>query len=372
MEAVSLSQLENYDPHPLRQGTRTRYLCPLSAACRAKPLDNAHRSLSVENTSGVFYCHRCGEKGKLREFWEERKDAKPFVKKTHLRPVAALVSRAVAKDPKPEKKTSLKILRERMTIFAPVFSGSPAERYLVQRKIPAEISRAAGCGYADGWEHWEKQEGEWKLTGTDRRAVFPVCEAEGKLVALHTRAIDEKHIHSSKITRGNKSRGVFRSSPEVFASPVIAICEGPVDALALQTCGVAAVAMIGTTAPDWLGEKLKDKAVLLATDADKAGDEAAMKLKFSLQPYTKNIFRLRPLAAKDWAEELELAGAENLHEYLAPFLPQNDDAARVNAAWQLAEQGFYDEAEFIARLVEDTELKKSFFSLIHREHLKAA
>src|ERR1041384_2917057 len=139
MEAVLLSQLENYDPHPLRQGGRTRYLCPLSAACRAKPLDNAHRSLSVENTSGVFYCHRCGEKGKLREFWEERKDVKPFVKKTHLRPIparaVALVSRAVLKDSKPEQKTRLKFLRERMTIFAPVFSGSPAENYLSQRKI---------------------------------------------------------------------------------------------------------------------------------------------------------------------------------------------------------------------------------------------
>jgi 5S rRNA maturation endonuclease (ribonuclease M5) len=377
MEAVLLSELENYDPHPLRQGARTRYLCPLSAACRAKPLDNAHRSLSVENTSGVFYCHRCGEKGKLREFWTEHKDAKPLVKKTHLRSVparavAALVSRAAAKDLKAEQKTSLKFLRERMRIVAAGFSGSPAEEYLSRRKIPAGISRAAGCGFADGWEHWEKQNGDWKLTGTDRRVVFPVCEAEGKLVALHTRAIDEKHIHSSKITRGNKSRGVFHSSPEVFASPVIAICEGPADALALQTCGVPAVAMIGTTAPDWLREKLKDRAVLLATDADKAGDDAAMKLKFSLQPFTKNIFRLRPLAAKDWAEELELAGAENLREYLSPFLPHNDDVARVNAAWQFAEQGFYDEAEFIARLVEDTELKKSFFSLIHREHLRAA
>ncbi len=372
MEAVSLSQLEAHDPHPLRQGSRARYLCPLSAECREKPRDNAHRSLSVETTTGVFYCHRCGEKGKLREFWEERKDTKPFVKKTHLRPVAALVSRAIVKEIKPEKKSGLKILRERMAAFAEAFSGSPAEEYLAGRKISAEAARAAGCGYAGNWEHWEKKSEEWTLGGTDRRAAFPVCDGEGKLVAVHTRAIDEKHFNSSKITRGNKSLGVFHSSPEAFASPVIAICEGPVDALALQTCGVPAIAMIGTTGPAWLAEKLAGKAVMLATDADKAGDEAAMKLKFALQPRTKNIFRLRPLAAKDWAEELEIAGLENLREYLSPFSPRIDDAARVNAAWQFAEQGFYEEAEFIARLVEDTELKKSFFSLVHREHLKAA
>jgi DNA primase len=372
MEAVSLSQLEGNDPQPLRQGTRSRYLCPLSAECREKPRDNAHRSLAVENISGVFYCHRCGEKGKLREFWDERKDKKPLVKKTHLRPVAALVSRAIVKEIKPAKKTGLRNLRERMAAFAEKFPGSPAEEYLLGRKIPRDVSRAAGCGYAGSWEHWEKKGEEWTLGGTDSRVTFPVCDGEGKLAAVHTRAIGEQHLHSSKITRGNKSLGVFRSSPEVFASPVIAICEGPVDALALQTCGVPAIAMIGTTAPEWLAEKLAGKAVMLATDADKAGDEAAMKLRFMLQPRTKNIFRLRPLAAKDWAEELEIAGFENLREYLLPFSPRIDDAARVNAAWQFAEQGFYEEAEFIARLVEDIELKKSFFSLVHREHLKAA
>jgi DNA primase len=372
MEAVSLSQLEAHDPHPLRQGSRVRYLCPLSPACREKPRDNAHRSLSVETVTGVFYCHRCGEKGKLREFWEERKDKKSFPKKTHLRPVAALVSRAILKEIKPPKKAGLKILRERMAAFAEVFSGSPAEEYLSGRKISPDVSRAAGCGYAGSWEHWEKKGEEWTLSGADRRAAFPICDGEGKLVAVHTRAIDEEHLHSSKITRGNKSLGVFRSSRDAFASPVIAICEGPVDALALQACGIPAVAMIGTTAPEWLAGELAGKAVLLATDADKAGDDAAMKLRFMLRPHTKNIFRLRPLAAKDWAEELELAGIENLREYFLPFSPHIDDAARVNAAWQFAEQGFYEEAEFIARLVKDSELKKSFFSLIHREHLKAA
>jgi DNA primase len=367
MEAVSLSQLEAHDAHPLRQGIRARYLCPLSAECREKPRDSAHRSLAVENISGVYYCHRCGAKGRLQEFWQQPEGVKPFKKKARPRPTI------VATPIKKEKTADIETLREKMAGYAQEFFTSPAEDYLSGRMIPREISRTAGCGYAPAWEHWEKKASEWTLSGTDRRVVFPVRDAQGELVAVHTRAIDDDvHLNSSKITKGNKSQGVFYTTHDAFSAPVIAVCEGPVDALTLGACGVPAVAMIGTSAPDWLAHKLKDKAVLLATDADKAGDDAALKLRMNLRTSTKNIFRLRPLAAKDWAEELELAGTEALSEYLQPFSPDSDDVTRVNAAWQFAEQGFYEEAEFIARLIQDDELKKSIFSLVHREHLKAA
>lgn len=376
MEPVSLAQLESFDPHPVRQGNRARYLCLLSPMCREKPRDSAHRSLSVDTMTGVFYCHRCSEKGKLREFWEERPARKPLIKRTQLRPVAALVSRAIVKTEKTttkqEKKTDLALLREKMSSFAEQFENSAAEYYLNGREISTEISRLAGCGFAPAWEHWEKKNDEWNLTGTDQRVVFPVRDENGELVAMHSRAITAEHFHSSKITKGNKSRGVFYSSPEVFESPIVAICEGPVDALALASCDIPAVAMIGTTAPKWLARMLRGKSVLIATDADKAGDEAAMKLKMALAPHTKNIFRLRPLHGKDWAEELALAGTKKLREYFTPFAPSADDATRANAAWHFAEQCFYEEAVFLAALISDEELRDTFLTLIHKEHLKAA
>jgi len=373
MEAVTLAKIEAHDPQPWRQGSRTRYLCPLSPGCREKPQDNAHRSLCVENSSGVFYCHRCNERGRLREFWEEHSGAKPLIKRSHLRPVAALAAaQTIRVKPAPEKKIDLRSLRERMATYAARFAGSAAQGYLQQRGIPPEISRAAGCGYAPGWEHWEKKETDWNLLGTDRRVVFPVFDEGKYLAAIHGRAIDEGCINSSKITKGNKSLGVFLSSPDVFSAPVIAICEGPVDALALQTCGIPALAMIGTSAPAWLAAKLKDKAVLLATDADQAGTEAALKLKAALRPQTRKILRLRPPSAKDWAEELEKNGAENMRAELQPYAPGTDDAERVNYAWHFAEKCFYETAEFVAELISDAELRDSFRMLLHREHLKAA
>jgi DNA primase len=130
--------------------------------------------------------------------------------------------------------------------------------------------------------------------------------------------------------------------------------------------------MIGASAPAWLGAKLKDKAVLIATDADKAGDKAAIKLRFALKGYTKNIYRLRPLAAKDWAEEFELSEAKKLSEKFLPFSAGIDDAARANYAWEYFLGGFYETAEFIAALISDKELKESLQMLLHRGHLKAA
>jgi DNA primase len=369
MEAVTLAELTNFDPRPLRQGGRSRYLCSLSGMCREKPRDDAHRSLAVEDSSGVFYCHRCGEKGRLREFWEKREVGKSL-KNIKLRQRTAL--RPVESKPVEEKKTDLEMLRERMENFRQAFRNSAAHRYLLSREIPAKISLNAGCGYAQSWEHWRRKNGQWDLAGTDERVVFPVFDENRQLIAFHGRAINDRHLNSAKITKGNKSQGVFLSSIDVFESPIVAICEGPVDALALETCGVPAVAMIGTTAPKWLAGSLRGKAVLIATDADAAGDEGAKKLAAALQPYSKDVYRLRPQLGKDWGEELEIAGAARKRKALIPFAAKTDDVTRANSSWQFVMDGDYDTAEFVAGQILDIELRKSFLVLIHKEYVMAA
>lgn len=376
MDAVTLKELESYDPQPVRQGTRARYLCPLSPMCRDKARNNAHRSLSVDTYSGVFYCHRCGEKGKLREFWEERAPKESFQKQLRPRPSAYLVARAMRPGNVtpivPDKKTDVEALHEKMTQVERSFNLSAGEKYLINRGVPARVARAASCGFAPTWEHWEKRNDEWHLTGKDRRVVFPVRDEEQNVVAMHTRAIDHDHIHSAKITKGNKSSGVFYSSPDVFDSPIVAICEGPVDALALQTCGIPAVAMIGTTAPKWLAKRLRGKAVLIATDADTAGDEAAVKLAVSLRGYAADLYRLRPRNGKDWGEELEKLGAKQNRENLVPFAPETDDVTRANAAWQCALEDDFAGAEFVAKQISDIELMKALIALIRKESMAMA
>ena len=361
MNIVSLQEIESFDSNPQKSGDEARFLCCLSANCREKPRDGEHRSLCVNLRTGFYVCHRCGAKGKLKDFW----DGRPKMNKRQLAQIklAAQFSAPVQKTENESHNDHLsENYVEKFKSYQTVFAGSAAEKYLENRVIPAEISNKANCGYAANWEHWEKREGKWLLAGVDKRVVFPIYDQTGELVAIHGRAIEENHFHSSKITKGDKSLGVFPAQPDALKSKIVAICEGAVDALALAACGVSAVAMTGTTAPDWLFKKLAFRFVLLATDADEAGDKAAAKLKIELEPRGAKTFRLRPRNEKDWAEVLEKIGVEKLSGFLAPFSFAATDEIKVNTAWSWLNKGREDAAYFVANTIEEAECREMLLS----------
>lgn len=356
MNAVTLQEIELFDRNPNKIGDESRFLCCLSASCRAKPRDAAHRSLCVNTQNGFYHCHRCGAKGKLKDFWEER----PFLNKRQAARIK-LAAQFSAPPSKPFESPTEHISenwREKMRSFQAVFAESAAEKYLEKRAISPNVSRTANCGYAANWEHWELREGKWLLVGVDKRVVFPICNQNGELVAIHGRAIEADHFASPKITKGDKSLGVFFAQPDVLPSQVTAICEGAVDALALATCGVSAVAMTGTTAPDWLFKKLAFRRALLATDADEAGDKSAAKLKFELEMRAAKTFRLRPRGHNDWAEVLEKIGIEKLSLHLEPFALAASDEIKVNAAWRWFTEGREEAAAFLTNSIETSEARE--------------
>lgn len=346
-EFLSLSELENFDSRSSARGKERRFCCPRCGA--AKPKDAAHRSLAVNTENGAFFCHRCQSKGRLKEFWEDRPQI-PKKARTRQKLISHFSLETV--DYK-QQKSANEVEKEenptdKMVEFQKNFSGSLAESYLLKRGISSELAIQTGCGYAPKWEHWEKDGEKWKLKGTDKRVIFPVYNRAEKLVALHTRAIDGKHINSSKITRGNKSDGVFATRKDIFDSRIVAICEAPIDALALEMCGIPAVALIGTSAPDWLGLKFSFKQVLIATDADLAGDKAAFNLQNQLLSRGAKIYRLRPRTAKDWAEVLEKIGVEKLSEFLRPFAENLSNEQRFCEAVKLYESGRTEAYQFVA------------------------
>jgi hypothetical protein len=68
---LARADLERFDPQAPRRRGRYRVCCPLCGA--GKPVDAAHRSLTVTNDAdGLWYCHRCALGGQLREHWPER------------------------------------------------------------------------------------------------------------------------------------------------------------------------------------------------------------------------------------------------------------------------------------------------------------
>lgn len=355
---LSLSELESFDSRSPSRGKERRFLCPVCG--QNKPRDAAHRSLAVNTETGGFLCHRCQTKGRLKEYWESR----PIMQKnqrTKLKLMSHFALRDVLESESKKQIEKLKTddLAEKMAKYQSEFLHSPAEMYLLGRGIPTEIAVRAACGYAEKWEHWEKREEKWILLGTDRRVVFPIYDESGEIVAIHGRAIDENHLASAKITRGDKSLGLFLSDAQCLNGKVTAICEGAVDALALSVCGIPAAAMTGTSAPEWFYKKTAFRRVLLAVDNDDAGNKAAFVLRNELASRGTKIFRLRPKNAKDWGEVLEKIGEEAMQKHLSAFREKLSDEDRFSEAAVLFNYGRSEAAEFAAELIENSALREN-------------
>ncbi|MBI4499024.1 MAG: toprim domain-containing protein [Chloroflexi bacterium] len=88
------------------------------------------------------------------------------------------------------------------------------------------------------------------------------------------------------------------------------VVEAPICALTLACCGLPALALGGTAAPGWLATALAFHEVVLALDADEAGDRASAQLAPRFASLGSRVRRGRPLEAKDWNELLMRGGAE--------------------------------------------------------------
>ena len=67
---LSMAALEQHDPESPHRAKTRRFLCPLPT-CSGNQNPREHRSLAVNVAEGLWKCHRCGEGGKLAEFWTD-------------------------------------------------------------------------------------------------------------------------------------------------------------------------------------------------------------------------------------------------------------------------------------------------------------
>ncbi|MBS1789712.1 MAG: toprim domain-containing protein [Acidobacteria bacterium] len=151
------------------------------------------------------------------------------------------------------------------------------------------LARLAGVRYSSRWYR--------------RPAVlFPIRDQDGNLVAVSGRFIGKPSALKT-MTGGIKRLGIF-STPSALKSKVVAVVEGPMDALTLAFCHLPAVAMMGTSWPNWLPEAIVGKQVLITTDADTAGDEVAGRLTEVISGDALHLMRLWPPIGKDWNDVL--------------------------------------------------------------------
>ncbi len=303
-EYLCLSDLENFDQRAPSGGNERRFCCPLCG--HDKPRDAAHRSLCASLETGLYHCHRCDGRGKLRDFWQERpekssrgrRDAKPNAFFGAATPSAPPVERAGEVE-RGEWRSNLAGLQS--------LKDTPGASYLSGRGLSLDLCHSARVRFAPVW------------FGRPA-AVFPSRDAEGALIGAQGRYIDGRDTPKSR-TAG--TGGAFWT-PGAFDAQTLAITEAPIDALSLAMAGVPSVALFGCNFPAWLPNALRFRRILIAADADDAGDKAGERWAAKLSGFFCTCYRLRPDAsvcpdldsAKDWNEALKLIGAQALRELL--------------------------------------------------------
>lgn len=318
---LSLEELEAFDAPA---GARRRFCCPLCGQDKAR--DGAHRSLSVETTTGLWRCFRCEAGGKLRDKWEDKplprraqarevmrqafdlgQAASSVVPKASLPIVAPpLLPDTTSYSPRPDhepSQASRGSWHDRLRGLRPL-EGSSGQRYLEGRGLSLEVCLGAKVKFCPSW--------------LGRPAVvFPIYDEQSALVAAQGRYLDGRDDPKAR-TVGQKKQGVFltgRFGEQVKKGAPVIITEASIDALSLAGCGFPALALCGKSGcPAWLPLKCAFKDVVIAFDADDAGEEGAAKLAPLLESLGAKVRRVVPEGAKDWNEMLLLQDRVQLDE----------------------------------------------------------
>lgn len=315
LASLSLAELDAYDQRPREYGSERRYLCLFCGD--GKPRNDAHRCLCANTTSGAWKCQRCDARGKLRDFWDNPDTQPADAKRTAYNPRTA---RAMAR----QRRARLSEIeappiedsgewRKYLQSSGPL-AQSRAAKYLQGRGISLEVATAAGAQFHPNF------------FGAGA-AMFVIRDQSGQPVALNGRYIGNATPKTRTV--GPKSGGAFMApisrdgrtvGPLDSDAPAIIITEAAIDALSLAMAGCPALAFIGTSGPRWLHIACGLRRVVLAFDADEAGDKAAAKIAALLQPYGARCERLRPDGAKDWNAMLQVLGSDGLADWLASRL----------------------------------------------------
>ncbi|MEI6447649.1 MAG: DNA primase [Actinomycetes bacterium] len=119
------------------------------------------------------------------------------------------------------------------------------------------------------------------------RIMFPLADSRGRVIGFGARAMRDgqgpKYLNSAEgeiYHKGSQLYGLHLARPEAARSGSIVLVEGYVDALAMSQAGVEnVVALMGTALTEEQAAQLERTArtLLLALDADKAGQKAMLR-----------------------------------------------------------------------------------------------
>ena len=308
-QAVDMLDLVGAKTELRRSGHQWMGTCPFH--------DERTPSFSVNATDKVFHCFGCGEGGDIFKF-VQLTDGLPF--RESLEQLAdryGVTLELEDEDPQAAEKREhrerlLELLERTATWYVRQLWETDEARgpreYLAERGLEEQALREFRVGYApSAWDAvlvglrragfserdlWDaglvRRSQKGGLYDFFRRRVqFPLCDARGRVLGFGGRAVGPdqkpKYVNSTDNVVFHKGRNLFGADlarvSAAKASEVV-LCEGYTDVIALHQAGLRnTVGLMGTAlTEDQVGELARlAPVVLLALDADSAGQEAMLR-----------------------------------------------------------------------------------------------
>jgi DNA primase len=354
-DAIDFVELVNTRTELRRAGPRSyEGLCPFH--------DERTPSFSVEPLEKVYYCFGCQASGDVFTFVQETEGV-DFKGALELLADRAGVELQVEKeDPREaERRARRERLLELLSRTAGYYErflwesdeAAHARTYMLERGLGEDILKAFRVGYAPsawdrvllasrtgGYSEKELYEAGLAQRSQERgglydrfraRIMFPLADMRGRVLGFGARAMNEgrgpKYLNTSDndiYHKGHHLYGGDLARAAAAKAGEAILCEGYTDVIAMHQAGFKnAVGLMGTALTDeQVGELGRlAQTVLLALDADSAGQEAMLKAS-RLAARRKLELRVVELpAGADPAELLQREGADVMREAISHAVP---------------------------------------------------
>jgi DNA primase len=343
-DAVDFVELVSARTELRRAGpSRMEGLCPFH--------DERTPSFGIDPAQKVYHCFGCQASGDVFTFVQETEGV-DF--KGALELLAERYGVELQREQEDPREAERRRQRERLLELLKRTAGyyerylwesseaARAREYLLGRGLGEEILREFKVGYSpSAWDRVLVASRKGKFSNREvydaglaqrskqsgqlydrfrARIMFPLCDPRGRVLGFGARAMGDgrgpKYLNTSDNDVYHKGLHVYGADlarAHAARAGSVIVCEGYTDVIALHQAGMrSAVGLMGTALT---GEQVGEldrmaKTVLLALDADSAGQEAMLRAS-ALAAKRKLELRVVPLpAGADPAELIQRDGAE--------------------------------------------------------------
>jgi DNA primase len=327
----------------LKRAGANRYqgLCPFH--------DERTPSFGIDPANKLYYCFGCGKGGDCFSFVEETEGMRFPEAMQFLADRYSVELEVEAEDPheaarRAQREQLLELLERTATFYVRHLwesqEAAGARAYLAERGLDEATLREFRVGYApSAWDtvliasrrakfsNEEIMAAGLAVRGKEgriydrfrRRITFPLCDTRGRVLGFGARALgadqQPKYVNSPEGDVYHKGRQLFAidiARAAAAKSQTVIVAEGYTDVLMLHQAGLKnTVGIMGTAmTPEQVAELARlAPTVLLALDADSAGQEAMLRAE-RLARQRKLAVRVVPLpAGSDPADLVQSEGA---------------------------------------------------------------